>query len=118
MLKNENEIWEAVKQFKGKTIKTLTQGKPNLIIEVEDTGSLHDAIHIAERHTKPTRNDVVEAYKALFYKKQLERKQDLGHLSGVSEQKSSIVFALVYYIAMKDVELIRRDKRLIISLKG
>ncbi len=109
---------KSVKQLKGKTIKTLIQGKPNLIIEVEDTGSLHDAIHIAERHTKPTRNDVVDAYKTLACNKELERKQDLGHLSGVSEQKSSIVFALVYYIAMKDVELIRRDRRLIISLKG
>jgi len=118
MFKNENEIWEAVKQLKGETIKTLTQGRPNLIVEVEDTGSMNDEIHIAERHTKPTRKDVVDACKTLSYKKELERKQDLSHLSGVSSQKSSIVFALVYYIARKDVELIRRDRRLIILLKG
>ena len=118
MFKTETEIWEAVKQLKGQTIYTLSHRKPNQIIEVDDTGNLWDEIHILDRHTKPTREDVLEAYKTLVENKELERKRDLAHLSGVNKQKSAIVFALVYYIAKERAELITRDRRVVIILKS
>lgn len=117
MFKTENEIWEAVKNLRGKTITTITQSKPNKIIEVEDTSNNFDKIHIAGRQTRPSRQDVVEAYKVLAINGELDRKADLAHLAGVNKQTSAIVFALVYAIAEKDVELVERDRRLIISLK-
>jgi len=117
MFKTDNEIWEAVKKLKGKTIKTLTRDQPNHIIDVQDNSGLFDEVRIAGRNTSPTRNDIVEAYKTLVYNGELDRKTDLSHLAGVNSQKSSIVFAIIYYIAKEDIELIQRERRLIIALR-
>jgi hypothetical protein len=118
MFKTENEIWEAVKELEGKTITTVIRKNPNHIIKVEDTGNMFDKIHVEGRKTKPCRQDVIEAYKTLAKNGELDRKTDLAHLAGKRKQTSSIIFAFVFEITRKDIELIVRNRRKLIVLKS
>ena len=50
---NENEIWEKVKSYQGKTLYTYSELEPNYIISVKDSGNNNDFILIKDRETKP-----------------------------------------------------------------
>jgi len=117
MYKTDNEIWEAVMKLKGKTVKTISQNNPNRIQNVEDTGSENDAVIILNRKTKPNKADIINAYKKFYSKGRLERKKDLQDLAHISKQVSSIVFAVIYEIAMEDIELVQEGRVIHFELK-
>ncbi len=118
MHKNECEIWDTVKALEGKTIETLVNKSPNCIEFIEDTGQDIDKVIIKDRKTKPVRKDVINAYKILISKGELDRAGDLIHLSDVNKKTSSIIFAVVFNIALNDVDLVKRGRRTIIVLKN
>ncbi len=110
MYKTDKEIWEAVRQLKGQTVKTISKDEPNKIQNVEDTGSDNDAVIIFNRKTKPIKSDIIKAYKKLYGKGKLDRKNDLQNLAHISKQVSSIVFAIIYEIAKQDIELVQKGR--------
>lgn len=117
MYKTDKEIWEAVMQLKGKTVRTISHDEPNKIQNVEDTGSDSDAVNILTRKTKPIKSDIIKAYKKLYSKGRLERNKDLQDLAHISKKVSSIVFAIIYEIAKEDIELVQEERIIHFELK-
>ncbi len=117
MYKTDKEIWEAVRQLKGQTVKTISKDEPNKIQNVEDTGSDNDAVIIFNRKTKPIKSDIIKAYKKLYGKGKLDRKNDLQNLAHISKQVSSIVFTIIYEIAKEDIELVQEGRVIHFELK-
>ncbi len=67
---NDNEVWDRVQQLQGKTIFTLVRKKPNFIKEV--TGN---AVVIDGRRSRPTRSQIVYAYRHLWKHGELRPKE-------------------------------------------
>lgn len=116
MYQTNSEIFEAVKQLKGKTVYTITRNKPNKIVDIVENDYMDGEIFIEGRNTVPLISQVVEAYKLLFTNGELERNKDLASLAHVSKQVSSVVFAIVYEIAKEEVELIQRGRTIVIAV--
>lgn len=108
---DDNEIWEKVKSFKGNKLCTYVKNSYNEIIDVND-----DEILIKGRKTKPTKSDVINAYKLLFKKGELERKRDLAELAQINKQTSSIVFRIVGELAKEEIIIL--NKPIILKLKS
>jgi hypothetical protein len=116
MIRDERELWKAVKALKGKVLKTYVGQSRNEIVEVEDTGKADDRVIIKDRKTSPTREDIVGAYTKLIKKGKLTRKDDLDWLASQSKQVSSIVFRIVGEV-MRDWIVLERKPKLVLILR-
>lgn len=98
----ENELWERVRQLRGKTVNTIERNRPNVVGKVTDR-----AVIIEGRQSRITRKELWDAYEYLWKMGKLQ----IGKTDRENGRFIYYVTAAILRDAIPEqVEVIRRGK--------
>ena len=106
---SENELWERVRELSGHTVYTIERQQPNRISGVSD-----EAIAIADRATKPTREDILQVYREVWQKGEITGEDLYGDQSILghpyARKTGRIIVAVLASAVTEEIQGVRRSK--------
>jgi len=106
---SENELWERVRGLSGRTVYTIERQRPNRISGVTD-----EAIAIADRATKPTREDIIQVYREVWQRSEITSEDLYGDQSILghpyARKTGRIIVAVLASAVPEEIQGVRRSK--------
>lgn len=106
---SENELWERVRGLSGRTVYTIERQRPNRISGVTD-----EAIAIADRATKPTREDIIQVYREVWQRGEITSEDLYGDQSILghpyARKTGRIIVAVLASAVPEEIQGVRRSK--------
>ena len=106
---SENELWERVKGLSGCTVYTIERQRPNRISGVTD-----ESIAIADRTTKPTREDIFQVYREVWQRGEITGEDLYGDQSILghpyARKTGRIIVAVLASAVPEEIQGVRRSK--------
>ncbi|MCL0057869.1 hypothetical protein M1N05_02230 [Dehalococcoidales bacterium] len=115
---SDSELWERVRGLEEETVYTIQQCKPNRILRVTA-----DKVEIAERKTKPSREDILRVYHHLQRMGRVTREDLYGNASilknPLARKTGRIIMAILAAAVPEEIDVIPETERLSgIRLRG
>ena len=106
---SENELWERVRGLSGRTVYTIERQRPNRISGVTD-----ESIAIADRTTKPTREDIFQVYREVWQRGEITGEDLYGDQSILghpyARKTGRIIVAVLASAVPEEIQGVRRSK--------